>query len=366
MFATELKQYIYENKKIEYVLQSLGCGHITYHNSGRDYWSANFPDGDNPNGINIKDNEYLNYCSWSRNVSYDEGQDLISLVEYINKTDFKTSLKWLHEILDLNYEIKNRIYSSKSKSHLKDKALSIFTQHLQCNHPVDAKAIEVIDDSILNEYVPLEYIGFLKEGITPYTCRIFNIEYSYRRKRIMIPIKLWNTGQIVGMNARTTIEGYEELGINKYSFSKGYNKSINLYGLWENYDAIQRKGYVCVYESEKSVLKRHSQFDGTGVALSGKIISEEQKRILIGLNVDIIIALDNDVGINEVYCLCEKFYGIRNIYFIKDNQNILGKKDSPADVCEMNYKKLFSNKIKYNKILHEDYLKNLMNKKVDK
>lgn len=356
MFVTELKRYIYDNQKIEFILESLGCKHIAYHNHNQNYWSACFPDGDNPNGINIKNNEYLNYCSWSRNVSYTDNQDLISLIEYIKRVDFKSALEWAHSILGLQYKLEFKNPNDKSKSNLKDKVLSTFTQHLCCNHNVNVKDIEVLEDSVLDEYVPIEYIGFLKEGITPYTCERFNIEYSYRRKRIMIPQKLWNTGQIVGMNARTTIEGYEELGINKYSFTKGYNKSINLYGLWENYNEIQRKGYVCVYESEKSVLKRHSQFDGTGVALSGKIMSEEQKRILIGLNVDIIIALDNDVDVNEMYCLCEKFYGIRNVYFIKDNQNLLGKKDSPADACEKDYKYLLTNKIKYDKILHEKYL----------
>ena len=31
---------------------------------------------------------------------------------------------------------------------------------------------------------------------------------------------------------------------------------MNLYGLYENYDAIQKAGYVVVFEAEKSVLKR--------------------------------------------------------------------------------------------------------------
>ena len=169
---------------------------------------------------------------------------------------------------------------------------------------------------------------------------------------------MWSTGQIIGLNARTTIEGYEHLGINKYSFTKGYNKSINLYGLWENYNSIQKKGYCCVFESEKSVLKRYSQFDETAVALSGKFISDEQKRILIGLNVDIILCLDNDVELDEIYHLCEKFYGIRNVYFVKDFDGKLGKKDSPTDINEKIYQDLLQHKIKYTEELHEQYIKN--------
>ena len=242
---------------------------------------------------------------------------------------------------------------------LKAKALSVFTNYLSHNQSIDVADIAVLDESVLNEYVPIEYIGFLREGITPYACKKFNIEYSYRRKRIIIPQKLWSTGQIIGINARTTVDGYEQFGINKYNFTKGYNKSINIYGLWENYKSIKRKGYCCVFESEKSVLKRYSQFDETAVALSGKFISEEQKRILIGLNVDIILCLDNDVDINEIYNLCEKFYGIRNVYFVKDIEGKLGKKDSPADACNDIYEELLNNKIKYTEELHKQFLKEI-------
>ena len=356
MFVTEIKEYIYKHNKIPFVLENLGCKKIVYHN-GKNYYSACFKDGDNPNGINIRNDEYLNYCSWSRGVSYADGQDLISLIEYSNQCDFLTALKWLHEILDIPYTNKGKP-KSKPNIDLKSKALSVFTNFLSHNQSVDVNEIEVIDKAVLDEYVPIEYIGLLREGITPYACKKFNIEYSYRRKRIIIPQKLWSTGQIIGLNARTTIEGYEHLGINKYSFTKGYNKSINLYGLWENYNSIQKKGYCCVFESEKSVLKRYSQFNETAVALSGKFISDEQKRILIGLNVDIILCLDNDVELDEIYHLCEKFYGIRNVYFVKDFDGKLGKKDSPTDINEEIYQDLLQHKIKYTEELHEQYIKN--------
>lgn len=355
MFVTQLKEYIYNNNKIETILSCLGCGNITYH-PDRDYYSCSHVDGDNSSSINIRNNPHLNYRSWTRNVSYDDGQDLISLIEYTRKCDFISALKWMHDVLGLEYSLSD-IKKKPPEIDLKAKVLSVFTNHLTCNQPVNVADIEVLDDSVLDEYAPIEYIDWLREGITPNTCQRFNIQYSYKRKRIIIPHKYWATGDIIGINARTTIEGYEELGINKYSFNKGFNKSINIYGLWENLSSIIRKKQVIIFESEKSVLKRHSQFDERCVALGGKSISEEQKRILIGLGVDIIIALDNDVSLNEIYCLCEKFYGIRNVYFIKDTEGILNHKDSPADTSEKNFRKLFKNKIKYTEELHDMYLK---------
>ena len=123
MFVTEIKEYIYKNDKIPFVLDNLGCKKIEYH-SNKDYYSACFKDGDNPMGINIRNNEYLNYCSWSRNVSWDEGQDLISLIEYSNQCDFLTALKWLHNILDIPYS-KDDIKKKPKNVDLKSKALSV-------------------------------------------------------------------------------------------------------------------------------------------------------------------------------------------------------------------------------------------------
>ena len=62
-----------------------------------------------------------------------------------------------------------------------------------------------------------------------------------------------------------------------------YIKSLNLFGLYENYDSIQKAKQVTVVEAEKSVLKRDSLNDSTLVALSGHTMSEEQAAILIGL-----------------------------------------------------------------------------------
>ena len=63
MLVTEIKQYVYKNKKIPFVLENLGCHNIKYHPT-KEYYSASFKDGDNPNGINIRNNEYLGFRAW--------------------------------------------------------------------------------------------------------------------------------------------------------------------------------------------------------------------------------------------------------------------------------------------------------------
>ena len=79
---------------------------------------------------------------------------------------------------------------------------------------------------------------------------------------------------------------------------------------------------------------------------------------------DIVIALDKDVGLNDIKKECEKFYGIRNVYYIYDKWNILGEKESPADRPNKQYEFMLKYKVKYDEKEHEEYKKWLKEKQV--
>lgn len=358
MTISELKEYIYNENKIQFILEQLGCHEIKY-NEQRQTYSAAQPDGDNPQGINIRNNEHLNYRSFSRGISYEDGRDLISLVETINKLSFVESVKFLHKILDLPFEFKKK----EDKPKKKFDPLNVFKKVLRSNRLViDVEDIHVLDDKLLQDYIPMLHIDWVKQGITERTRRKFNLAYSYRHKRVVIPLKYWLTGELLGFNQRTTIENYQEFNIKKYFITPTYPKHLNLYGLYENYDSIQKAGYVVVAESEKSVLKRDSLGDSTVVALSGKSISDEQVRILIGLNVEIVIGLDKDVDINEVRHMCEKFKNIRKVSYIWDFIDVLNNKDAPMDARNKDYQFLFDNRIVYDREEQREYQKSLEKK----
>lgn len=354
MTISELKEYIFEQNKIEYVLEKLGCHNIKY-NDRREYYSAAFNDGDNPQGINIRNNKYLNYRSFSRGVSYEDGKDIIDLVQYVTNKNFIESVKYLHDILGVEYKWKPNIKDKKEKFD----PLLIFKKAINSKRKVDVNEINFLDEDILDDYVPLIHIDWFKEGIMPWTAKKFKIAYSYRHKRIVVPIRHWLTKELVGVNMRTTIKNYKELGINKYFITPTYQKNLNLYGLAENYDSIQEAGYVVVTESEKSVLKRDSLCDSTLVALQGKTISEEQTRIIIGLNTEVVIALDKDVPLEEVRNICEKFYRIRKVSYIYDKWDLLDEKDSPADAKNKIYNFLFKYRTVYDEVEHQKYLESI-------
>lgn len=355
MTINELKEYIYEQNKIEYILEQLGCHEIKY-NAQKEYWSAAQPDGDNPQGVNIRNNEYLNYRSFSRGVDYEDGKDLISLVETIKKLSFVDTIKYLHKILDLPFEFKKKEENPKKKYD----PLSVFKRVIRSNRrQIDVDDIHVLDDKLMDDYIPMLHIDWFREGIMPWTREKFKLAYSYKHKRVVIPMRYWLTGELLGFNQRTTVENYDEFGIKKYFITPTYPKLLNLYGLYENYESIQKAGYVVVYEAEKSVLKRDSLNDPTGVALSGHTISDEQVRILVGLDVEIIVALDKDISVDEVRHVCEKFKYIRKVSYIYDKWDILSSKDSPADACNKDFQFLFNNRIVYDSKEQRKYQESL-------
>ena len=50
MEISELKEYIYEQEKIEFILEELGCKSIKSRKENT-YYSCAFPDGDNVKGL---------------------------------------------------------------------------------------------------------------------------------------------------------------------------------------------------------------------------------------------------------------------------------------------------------------------------
>lgn len=340
MDIISLKKYIFTQNKIPVILADLGCSKIKY-NEYQKYYSAAQPDGDNPCGIVIYADEYLRYVSYSRNIGFDEYADIINLVEQIKNIKFLEAFKYLHKLLNLKFSRTRVCQKNKEDTD----PLTIFKQI--GFQKFDVSKIHSMSESVMNDYVPLLHIDWYREGIMPKTAKKFGIAYSYRQKRIIIPHRLWCTGELIGINARTTIPYADLLGIKKYYITPSYRKSLNIYGLWEHYKSIKEAGYVVVVEGEKSVLKRDSLQDETLVAISGKVLSDEQVRILIGLDVDIVIAFDKDVSDAEIYFACQKFYKIRNVSYIKDQWDILGDKDSPADAKNSDYQFLFNHRQQY-------------------
>lgn len=358
MTALEIKNYIFKNHKVEFLLESIGCQNIVYH-ANKDYYScSNAVGGDcnNPTAINIRNTPYLNYRNFTRDVSYNDNEDIISLVQYNKSIDFKEAMKYIHKLFGLKYT-----FSKDKKEKNADDSWFIFSKYSsRCRSRTIVNDFEPMDEDVLTDFIPHIHIDLFREGIIAKTIKKFELGYSFKWRRSIFPVRYWLDGSLMGYNSRTSIENCEELGIKKYFITPGMKKEINLYGLWQNYSDIKKADYVTVFEAEKSVLKRDSLMDSTCVALQGHIMSDEQVRILLGLDVsEIVIAMDKDVPIEEVWCMCEKFYGIRKISYIYDQWDTLGAKDSPADAVSKLYKILFKHRKVYDKKTHEKYIRKI-------
>jgi len=358
MTIAELKEYIYDNNKIEFILKEIGCNHIVYH-LNKEYYSCSNCDGDNKTAVNIKNNKYLNCKNYTREKYFNNKADLITLVQYnmklrSDKFTFYDTIKYLHKILGLTLSYRKK----EAEKEIID-PLYIFKKIRNKKKKQNVLDFNVLDEERLCGFVPYIHIDFYREGIMPWTVKKFGLAYSYRYKRNIIPLRYWLTGELLGFNMRTSVENFDLLDIKKYLITSGYPKQMNLFGLWENRKYIEKAGYVVVYEAEKSVLKRDSLNDSTGVAVSGHKISEEQEKILIGLNCEIIIAFDKDISREYLRYCCEKFFGIRKVSYMYDKWNLLGEKDSPADAQNKVFNFMMRYRVVYDFNEHKKYIKDV-------
>ena len=356
MTAIELIQYIIDNNLIQKVLDNLGCHGLKEYSTE---YRCGLPGHKNKTSISIK-KDTLKTKIYQSDSGVIRG-DLLTLVMTVKNISFVEANKYLHKLLGLKYQYKNTKNKSKNKQEEKQDPLEIFKKIKRKKKSVNIHDIEIYDSTIIEEYTPLPHINWIREGILPFTCDAFSIGYSFKKNRIVIPWHYWSgtENDIVGVMGRSILssEQCDILNIPKYLPLKAFPKSLHIYGLQQNYKNIQKAGEVCVYESEKSVLKRHSRLDGTGVAVGSHNLSNEQVRILIGLNISITICYDKDIPIKHIRSECERFYGIRNIFYIYDKYDLMGEKDSPGDMPNKIFNYLLKHKIKYDEKEHKEYLK---------
>ena len=350
MLADELKRHIIKNDLTEKILESLSCVFIKSHHNE---WRCGLPNDRKGNRVSVsKDTlRVAIYKSEGERIS----GDIFTLCMDIKGVNFYSANKYIHEILGLEFNTNDLKKKKESRLYC---PLDIFRNVKSRRSTVDVEN-EIYDEGIIKEYQQIPHMSWIREGIMPPTCKEFNIGYSFDRQRIVIPERLWcgDPNDYIGVMGRTTIKEYEMLDIPKYFPLRKFRKGLNLYGLNENYQHIQKAGYVVVYEAQKSVLKRHSLFDKTGVSLGSHDMSDEQVKILISLDVEIIIALDKGININHTRSICDRFYGIRQVSYIFDKYDILKGKDSPADASSKIYDYLFKYKVKYNDVERKEYHK---------
>ena len=192
--------------------------------------------------------------------------------------------------------------------------------------------------------------AFTADNISYEAMDRFNIRYSWSDNALIIPHRKHDNGKIIGLmnrnlSASQVAAGYKYIPTTVSNKNFSFPKHLNLYGFWENKDAITTQRKVAIFESEKSVLQCESYFgqeNNFAVALGGKNLSDEHINILIksGIN-EVILNFDKDFDDpksreaelvkQHIMQTARKLTPYMRVYTTWDSKGLLDKHDSPSD-----------------------------------
>jgi len=217
---------------------------------------------------------------------------------------------------------------------------------------------EYLEKFVLHE--PLK--DWVAEGIDPDVLEQFEINYNLLDGQITIPYRN-SQGQLIGVRARNCDPEKIAAGL-KYHIAKvngefcTFSSSFNLYGIYQNQEAIKNFQKAIIFEGEKSVLKCNTLYrnDSFAVAVGGSNITKYQRNLLLELGVsEVILAFDKEYteipsqqyskSCKKLRELALKFAPYCKVSILIDKNNWLYYKDSPIDQGKRTLEHLLSQKI---------------------
>ena len=340
----QIKTILYNDKsKIVKVLEELKCHKINPHygNQIRCALPVEFG-GETGTSIQIILNEFLPAYIYSRS-GYDEYEikDIISLVQFLLKSNFTNAVHWLCQMLDIEYDDTKVIIRNQSETIKVMKSYIRNTQEILLNEP--------ISEDLLNKYPKYIVRDWTDEGIDEEVQAKYDIRIDEQKCRWLIPIRD-EDGNLVAIKGRTYLPNSKELDIPKYLYYKEnkeakYYNSV-LFGLNHNYKNIKELNEVILVEGEKTVMKAESMGFNSVVSISGHDINQNIKKKVLQLHTDVVIALDKDVPLKDIIKEGNKLSMFTNVFYIYDDKDLLGKntKNAPFDLGFGVWLELYNNK----------------------
>ena len=282
---TRIKESLMDNTdKIRDILEEIGCLKIKLIKDNFKF--ANDDEGSFSGNGNTLNTHTLSYCSYSHNIR----GDIITLVSYKLNLELGDSIRWLSKYLGLSWEYRQKVEIAPPFGGF----YLNFEKVQEENY-----TFKTYDDSIVRKYEECGLsLYWIKDGISALTQEHFRIGYDPYSMRITIP---WfdEIGRCIGFQGRldrSEVEDWECKYLPVIPFFKGNT----LYGLYQAYNDIQNKGEVIIVESEKSVLKAYQMGITNVVAIGCHSLSPRQIKIIKSLAVDVCIAYDSDVPLEEM------------------------------------------------------------------
>lgn len=320
----ELKNYIYENRYVEQILESIGCHHIKYHASNS-YWTCANATGDNNGAVVLYNNEYLMCLNYTRQmINGTRKTDIIDLVCYTKDLTFPQGLKFICKEIGMSYyhDFEDDIPESFKILKMIDDMNSNSIEEKE-------KPLKPISESILSYYKPYVNDLFFDDNIDYETQKTFEIGFDEESNRYTIPIRS-ELGDLVGVKGRHFSRQVPE-GENKYIYLEPCAKSKIIYGLYKTIDYIKSTGRIYVGESEKFTQQLWSYAYRNGGGTGGKELSQCQIDMLVRLGVKVVFCFDKDVTKEELETLADRFPDGVPLFYMFDEDNILEEHESPSD-----------------------------------
>lgn len=314
--------------KIEDIIRSYGFSNV-HSNSKR----VMFAFDDDSKGSCQVDINSLSYVRWSDDTHG----------SLINAIMSKTGMYFKDAIIDL----KNKLGISNQTIHIKKREDNCIFKDLNDKlHLIVGD--NVYSDLDIKKYKPIISKMFRDDGINIATQCEFDIRYDEESDRVVI---LWRNikGEIVGNTARANWKISKDYKY-KYISLLPFNKREHLFGLYENKEYIKNAGYCVLVEAEKSTLQAHSFGFRPICSVGMSHIDKCQIKLLYDLGIRcVILAYDEDKHIIEYIKRSndiKSWFPDMEIYAIydKDKKYLpLDSKNSPTDMGEEMFKKLFEN-----------------------
>ena len=320
MDIKQLKEYIYENHKIEDILQEIGCHSIKYHSSGY-YACANY-DGNNKQAVTIYNDENINCVNYTRDIG--TPSDLLSLVCFNKKLSFFDGLKFICHFIGIDY-----YHNFDENIPESIRITKLIYEMKQGDINIEEKPLKPISNQILTYYKSYVNDMFANDNISYETQQEFQIGYDEQSNRITIPIYS-EIGDLIGIKGRLFKKELEEWE-QKYIYLEPCARSKILYGLNKTYSYIIKEGKVFLGESEKFVLQLWSMGYYNSIGIGGTKVTNQQIEKLTRLGINIIFAFDKGIEKKEIEDIADRFVDGINIYYLYDDKNILNDKESPSD-----------------------------------
>ena len=319
-----LKEHILENNFIPTILEELGCHHIRKKDG---YFQCANPDGDNTTAVCVYENTNLTTINYTRDISNGKNihTDLISLVEFYKNETFPYAVKWICDVLDIDY------YSNLDEDLPKSLQLTKMLVEMQSvdTESETEKPLKPISEKILSYFKPYVNDMFNEDGVGDDTQVEFEIGYDEFTNRITIPIRD-DLGNLVGVKARYFYRQVPE-DEQKFMYIEKCARSQILYGLYKTINFIKRAQRVFVTEAEKGVQQLYDKGYFEAVATGGSKISKSQIDKLTRLCVPIIFVFDKDITKEELDDIASRFIDGTEVYALIDTIGILNEKESPTD-----------------------------------